>query len=567
MQDLPFAPVGPVPNARQLEWWGRERTAFLHFGINTFTGNEWGDGTEDPALFNPTELDCRQWISALKAAGFTAAILTAKHHDGFCLWPTKYTEHSVKNSPYKGGKGDIVREFTDACREEGIKAGLYLSPWDRHEPTWGSDAYNDFYANQLTELMSNYGEIWECWWDGAGSDRATYDWARWVSIVRSHQPNAVIFGDLGASPYVDVRWVGNEKGYAGDPCWASIHQRALETGIVTELNSGDADGERFIPAEVDVSIRPGWFYHADQDVEVRTPDNLMKLWLNSVGRNAGILLNIPPDRRGLFHDADLASLRGFRELLDENFKADLARGARVSADSLRDSRCPPQAVADGKFESFYAPADDCRTPTIELDFDKEIEFNCAALREVIELGHKVRGFKLSALVSGKWKTLLSGECIGNRYADRFETVRTSRVRLEITDAVSAPLIRSIELYKIAEPKVDPDRIGFVGRNLAKSGSTRIEKNHEENAVYIQLGGIRPFNLLKVKGDGIEGFEVFVFNGTTFERHGEGAGGEGELIYRFGETVDWAYRLKIKFKADERFSLDGCALKLFCTEEV
>ena len=564
---LGLAPEAVHPNERQLEWYSRELSAFIHFGMNTFSDREWGDGTESPSFFDPTELDCRQWIRALRDAGFKIAILTAKHHDGFCLWPSAYTEHSVKNSPYKNGHGDIVREFTDACREFGIKAGIYLSPWDRHEPTWGSDAYNDYYAAQLTELMTNYGEIWECWWDGAGSDRATYDWARWVSIVRKHQPNAVIFGDLGASPYVDVRWVGNEKGYAGDPCWASIHQRALEKGIVAELNSGDADGERFIPAEVDVSIRPGWFYHADQDAEVRTPDNLTKLWFNSAGRNAGILLNIPPDRRGLFHEADIASLRGFRELLDGNFKNDLARGARVTADSLRDRICPPQAVTDGELETFYAPADGSLTPTVELAFDGEIEFNCAAIREVIELGHKVRGFELAALLDGEWKHLLSGECIGNRYADHFETVRTSRVRLKITDSVAAPLIRSIELYKIAEPKADPANIGFVGRNLANSSSTRIERKPEENAVYIQLGGIRPFNLFKVKGGGIEGFEVFVFNGTTFERHGECAGGEGELIYRFGETVDWSYRLMIKFRAGDGFSLDGCALKLFCTEEV
>ncbi|MBQ3018461.1 MAG: alpha-L-fucosidase, partial [Clostridia bacterium] len=190
-----------VPNKRQMEWYERERSIFFHFGMNTFTGKEWGDGSESPSLFNPTECDVDSWVEAISKAGFACAILTAKHHDGFCLWQTKYTEHSIKNSPYKNGKGDIVREFTDACKKYGVKAGIYLSPWDRHEPSWGTPDYNDYYANQLTELMSNYGEIWECWWDGAGSTEASYDWERWAGIVRTLQPNAVIFGSLGATPW------------------------------------------------------------------------------------------------------------------------------------------------------------------------------------------------------------------------------------------------------------------------------------------------------------------------------------------------------------------------------
>lgn len=216
--NLELKPYGAIPNERQMEWYSRGRTIFFHFGMNTFTGKEWGDGTESPSLFNPTELCVEQWVKAIKDGGFTTAILTAKHHDGFCLWQTKYTEHSVKNSPYKNGCGDIVREFTEACQKHGIKAGIYLSPWDRHEKTWGKDEYNDFYVGQLTELLTNYGKIWECWWDGAGSTEAVYDWERWAKTVRSLQPDAVIFGSLGATPWVDVRWVGNEKGVAGKPC-------------------------------------------------------------------------------------------------------------------------------------------------------------------------------------------------------------------------------------------------------------------------------------------------------------------------------------------------------------
>ncbi len=286
-------PCGATPNERQMEWYGRERTIFFHFGMNTFTGREWGDGTESPQQFNPSELSCEQWVKAIKDGGFTTAILTAKHHDGFCLWPTKYTEHSVKNSPYKNGQGDIVREFVDACQKHGIKAGIYLSPWDRHEKTWGKDEYNDFYVGQLTELMSNYGKIWECWWDGAGSTEAVYDWERWAKTVRSLQPDAVIFGSLGATPWVDVRWVGNEKGVAGKPCYSTIDPISLVVETTSELNRGKLGGERFIPAEVDVSIRPGWFYHAEQDDMVRSPQNLVNLWFTSIGSNAGFLLNLP----------------------------------------------------------------------------------------------------------------------------------------------------------------------------------------------------------------------------------------------------------------------------------
>ena len=301
-------PYGALPNENQMEWYKRERTIFFHFGMNTFTGREWGDGKEDPSLFNPSELDVEQWIASIKKAGFGLAILTAKHHDGFCLWQTKYTEHCVKNSPYKNGKGDIVDEFTKACRKHGIKAGIYLSPWDRHEKTWGTEEYNDFYVGQLKELFSNYGEIYECWWDGAGSTEAVYDWERWAKTVKELQPKAVIFGSLGATPWVDVRWVGNEKGVAGKPCYATIDEHSLIVENTKELNSGKLGGERFIPAEVDVSIRPGWFYHKEQDDMVRSSDNLINLWFTSTGSNAGLLLNLPPDRRGLIHENDVKSI-------------------------------------------------------------------------------------------------------------------------------------------------------------------------------------------------------------------------------------------------------------------
>lgn len=526
----------PLPNSRQLEWYGRELSAFIHFGMNTFTDKEWGDGTESPSLFNPSELDCRQWIKVLKEAGFKAVILTAKHHDGFCLWQTKTTEHSVKNSPYKNGKGDIVKEFTDACREFGMKAGLYLSPWDRNNATWGSDAYNDLYAEQLTELMTNYGEIYECWWDGAGSEDMTYDLARWENIIHTLQPNAVIFG--GEPSLVDVRWVGNEKGIAGDPCFATIKAEALAKGIVSELNSGDPDGECFIPAEVDVSIRPGWFYHADQDEEVRTLSNLVNLWFNSVGRNAGWLLNIPPDRRGLLHENDVEAIRQLGEFLKKAF-----------SDNLLD-RAKQTAARDGN--------------EIAFELDGKTEFNCVILSEDISLGQRVRGYELFAELDGELKMIANRCCIGYKQAIYFdEPIKSERIILRITEAVDAPIISAVELYKIDRPKAIKGKISFCGKNLLSSSSARVEKTDDE--IYIQLGGIRPFNTFKIKGRGIEKLQVSVFNGTNFEVHGECLGNGEECCYFFGETVDWSYRLKIKITPTKDFNMKDCALMLYCAE--
>ena len=315
---------GALPNKKQMEWFRRGRSIFFHFGMNTFTDKEWGDGTESPEMFNPTDCDVDSWVKSIFEAGFELAILTAKHHDGFCLWQTKYTEHSIKNSPYKNGKGDIVREFTDACKKYGVKAGIYLSPWDRHEKTWGTPEYNDFYVGQLTELLTNYGEIWECWWDGAGSTEAVYDWERWACTVHALAPNAVIFGSLGATPWVDVRWVGNEKGIAGEPCYATIDASSLVYEYTTELNSGKAGGERFIPAEADVSIRPGWFYHKEE--EPHSLERLFNTYLRTVGNNSTFNLNIPPMPNGKFDPRDLERLKELGELIRTEFKTNLAEG-------------------------------------------------------------------------------------------------------------------------------------------------------------------------------------------------------------------------------------------------
>ena len=564
---LGLSPEKAKPTSRQLDWYNRELSAFIHFGLYTFTDEEnYLKGKEPCRIFNPTELDCRQWIRVFKEAGFKSAILTAKHHEGFCLWQTSTTEHSIKNSPYKNGNGDIVREFTDACHEFGIKAGIYLSPLDVWDPSFGSEAYNDLFAAQLTELMSNYGEICECWWDGNGMANVSCDWERWANIVRAYQPNAVIFACRGGAPYADVRWVGNEKGTAGDSCFATVNLSSLEKEISSELNSGDPNGEYFIPAETDVSIRPAWKYFAEEDDEVRSPTNIVNLWFQSVGRNSHLLLNFPPDRRGLIHENDVAAAMGFKKLLDKAFEHDLAKEAMVVASSERDALCPAGAITDGNKDSFYSPADSDTQPELVLSFDHEVEFNCVVLSEVIELGQKVRGFEISALVNGERRILAKGQSIGNKYAVKFDSVKTDRVYLKITSSVSAPLIRSFSLYSVEMPKPEKHVYGFVGSDLAKKKSTTVKKDVESGEIVIALSGVRPFNVLKLVGEGIKSFEIFVFNGFSYESFGEYEGTPNETVFEFEKLIDWSYQLKIKLSLAENHTVNECTPKLYCVEK-
>ncbi len=305
-----------------------ETTAFLHFTVNTFTGKEWGDGTESEEIFNPSNFDADQIIGTLKSAGFKMAIITAKHHDGFCLWPSKFTEHSVKNSPWKNGNGDVVKEIADACKRHGIKFGFYLSPWDRHEASYGSPGYNTFYKNQLTELLTNYGPVYELWFDGAKGENAKgmqYDFDGYWSLVRKLQPTAVMFSDAGP----DVRWVGNERGNAGETCWSTIDLEGLAPGKADPayLNTGDKAGTSWVPAETDVSIRPGWFYHPEEDSLVKDGKALANLYYQSVGRNSLLLLNVPPNQSGLISAADSNNLMDFKKILDETFSKNLLQGS------------------------------------------------------------------------------------------------------------------------------------------------------------------------------------------------------------------------------------------------
>jgi len=405
---------------------------FLHFGINTFTDREWGDGREDPRLFDPAALDARQWARVARANGFLAMVLTAKHHDGFCLWPTRTTTHSVASSPWRDGRGDLVREFVDACRAENLRVGLYCSPWDRHEPSYGdSQRYNDLYCDQLTELLTRYGPVHEVWFDGANGEgpngrRQQYDWPRFWSLVRRLQPDAVMFSDAGP----DVRWIGNEQGVAGDPNWSTVDPATVPQpgmsgeAVMRQLQHGDATGTVWRPGETDVSIRPGWFHHLAEDGRVRSVDNLVDLFFTSVGRNSKLLLNVPPTRDGLLHATDVARLEGMHRLLTALFADDLAVGGTAS----------------------FRPTGE-RSAVVEYDMGGMVTATVADLREDIETGQAVARYTLEAADGGQWRSLSAGQTIGYRKLDRFQATSFRRLRLRIEGAVDVPGSIRVGLYR------------------------------------------------------------------------------------------------------------------------
>jgi len=461
----PPRPFGPVPSPRQLAWHELEMYGFIHFGINTFTDKEWGYGDESEKLFAPTDFSADQIVGALKEGGLRGVVLTCKHHDGFCLWPSKYTEHSVKNSPWKDGKGDMVREFAEACRKHGLKFGVYLSPWDRNYKDYARPAYITYYRNQLRELLGDYGPIFEQWFDGAnGGDgyyggarekrridnRTYYDWDNTWKIVRELQPMACMFSDGGS----DVRWVGNESGFAGATCWATMNRDKLLPGVADAklLNVGERNGTHWLPAEVDVSIRPGWFYHASQDDKVKSLDHLLKIYYESVGRGANLILNVPPDRRGRVHEKDAAVLKQWRQVLDKTFAKDLAAGTKASASHTRggDATFGPANVVDAKRDTYWATDDDVKQADLTLDLGKDVTFSVVRVREYLPLGQRVDAFAVDAWVSGQWKEIAAATSIGNQRLLRLAPVTASKVRLRITKASACPAISEVALF--LEPK-------------------------------------------------------------------------------------------------------------------
>jgi len=408
------APDLPVPTPEQLAWQRLELTMFVHFGVNTFTDREWGDGKEDEAVFKPTDLDCNQWVAAAKDAGFKLVILTAKHHDGFCLWPSKFTAHSVRRSPWQAGQGDVVKKFTEACRAAGLKVGLYLSPWDRNHPAYGTDAYNDTFVNQLTELLTNYGTIDEVWFDGANGEgpngkKQVYDWPRYYATIRQLMPRALI---AIAGP--DILWVGNESG-------------------VAKIGEASARDGQWRPAECDVSIRPGWFYHPAEDTKVKSLDHLMSIYFQSVGRNSVLLLNVPPDRRGRFADPDVARMKEFGEAV-----------RALHAGRLLATGVDP-ALLDNDPDSFWSPPGDATTATIELALPAQ-PFNVVGVQEAIATGERVSRYRIDAERDGAWETIARGTTIGHRNLHPVKQQQATRLRLVIEAARDVPRVSGFAAY-------------------------------------------------------------------------------------------------------------------------
>ena len=437
------APVYPVPSAKQLAWSELEYYGFIHFNMNTFTNVEWGEGKESPSSFNPTALDCNQWARIAKKAGMKGLILTAKHHDGFALYPSKYTSHSVAKSPWKNGKGDVVKELSEACKKYGLKLGIYLSPWDRFHPAYGTDDYNQVYAKMQEELLTNYGPIFEFWYDGANGEgpngkKQVYDWNLFHSMVNKYQPNAVQFSDAGP----DIRWVGNERGYSYDTMWSPILRDKIYPGCpdFDNYRNGQANGTHWVSPEVDVSIRPGWYYHPEQDNKVKTPDSLLKIYAASVGRNANLLLNIPVDTRGLIHENDSASLMGFAAIRAKSIVNLLKRNTN-------------DPLFDGKNSTFWMASPTKNTISVELI--TPLSINNIMLQEPIALGQRVSSFEVELVDESGNKEVIKAGTIGHKRMITFKERKLKSFQIRFAGSRGPVLISNLEAYRFISTRNEP----------------------------------------------------------------------------------------------------------------
>lgn len=446
-QDI--APYGALPSKAQLEWQDLENYMFIVFGPNTFTDKEWGDGREDPKVFNPTQLDARQWARTAKEAGMKAIIFVAKHHDGFCLYPSKYSTHTVRESAWKDGKGDVLREIADACKEYDLRFGVYLSPWDRNHPDYGTPYYNQVFANMLNEVYSGYGPVFEQWFDGANGEgpngkKQEYDWDFYNQTVYHNQASTVIFSDIGPG----CRWVGNEDGIAGTTNWSTLNIKGCQPGSKPAdiLNKGEEDGAAWVPAECDVSIRPGWFYSPATDTSLKSVDKLMDIYYASVGRNSNLLLSVPPDRRGLIPAKDSIRLVEFRRMRERVFKKNLALQAKVTASSSRNNINPARLV-DGDAGTYWASPDTALTPVIYLNFKKAVTFNRLLLQEYIASGQRVKSFRVEVLENGQYKEIANETTIGHKRILLLPDTKTKALRITITGAKACPVLSEVQLFK------------------------------------------------------------------------------------------------------------------------
>ncbi|MEG1998455.1 MAG: alpha-L-fucosidase [Bacteroidales bacterium] len=507
----------PIPTQKQVEWQKMEKYAFVHFGLNTFNDREWGYGDSDLKTFNPSGLDCEQWVKTFVNAGMKGVILTAKHHDGFCLWPTQLTEYCIRNTPYKEGKGDIVRELSVACKKYGIKFAVYLSPWDRHQANYGTPEYVDYFYKQLHELLTRYGDVFEIWFDGAnGGDgwyggakdirtidrKSYYDYPRAYAMIDSLQPQAVIFSDGGPG----CRWVGNEHGFAGATNWSFLRAGEVYPGYskYRELQYGHADGNQWVAAECDVSIRPGWFYHPEEDDKVKSVEDLTDLYYRSVGHNATLLINFPVSRSGLIHPVDSANAVNFHKKIQKELANNLFAGVIPKVSDKRCSTYSGKAVTDGKYDTYWATNEGVTSATIEFGLSKVQKITCLMLQEYIPIGQRIKSFTVEYLNEGQWLPVKLNEettTVGYKRLLRFKTVSTDKIRVNFTDSRASLCINNIEAYYTGDEcdifntkveKIESYPFTLIGVNIeeAKKASDKDPLTTcfiDANTVLIDLG--------------------------------------------------------------------------------
>ncbi len=449
-------PSKPLPTKQQLQWHEMEFYLFVHFGPNTFTDKEWGEGDEAVDIFNPSNLNCDQWCRIAKASGAKGIIITAKHHDGFCLWPSKYSTHTVGESKWRKGQGDVLKELSASCKRHGLKFGVYLSPWDRNHPKYGTPEYNDVFVNMMKEIFQNYGPIWEFWWDGANGEgpngkRQEYDWKRFEKTIRQLSPNTIVFSDIGP----DIRWVGNERGIAGETNWNLLDTAGFKRGAGAPpsdtLNQGNVNGKIWIPAECDVSIRPGWFYHSKEDDKVKSAEELFQLYLKSVGRGANFLLNVPPDRRGLINEHDSTALVRFYSLRKESFQKNLALTAKGSLTAQTGTKSAPR-LNDGNPASFETVV---KANLMLLKFEKPSAINCIILREYLNKGQQVKNFRI-LLMDGENNLIkeIKASTIGRKRILTFPSTSVRSIAISIEDQKNSATISEVEAYFIDENLIE-----------------------------------------------------------------------------------------------------------------
>jgi alpha-L-fucosidase len=448
------SPFGPLPSVKQLAWQNAPFYLFMHFGPNTFTDLEWGKGSENEEIFNPTAMDCRQWCRIAKAAGASGIVITAKHHDGFCLWPSAYSKHTVAQSKWKDGKGDVLQELSVACREYGLSFGVYLSPWDRNHPAYGTAAYNDIFINMMKEIVARYGPFFEFWWDGANGEgpngkKQVYDWHRFESTLRQIAPSTMVFSDIGP----DMRWVGNENGIAGTTNWNLLDTAGFSRGLGAPpndtLNTGNINGRNWIPAECDVSIRPGWFYHAKEDSLVKSPEKLFDIYLKSIGRGANLILNVPPDTRGLISSYDSAALMGFAKFRKDGFQDLISfENAIVSLNGKK-----MKGLMQNKNEVIQL-GKKYKTDLLEIHFNQETKVNCILLKEAVQWGQRIKSFKIEIYNNDSLLYKNAYSTIGHQRIISFPTRSCNRILILISDAKSEPILNGLSVYRIPEMLVE-----------------------------------------------------------------------------------------------------------------